>query len=72
MTTTAIKPVTRPKIRPRSDWGRDLPLTRGLYNFDSIRYDYFADSNAMFQAFKAGNPGIRQSQRGALWCPESA
>ena len=35
-------------------WGRDLPLTRGMYNFDEIRYDYFADSNAMFQAFKAG------------------
>ena len=35
-------------------WGRDLPVSRGLYNFDTIRIDYFRDATAMFEAFKAG------------------
>ena len=35
-------------------WGKDLPVNRGLHNFDTIRYDYFSDANAMFEAFKAG------------------
>jgi peptide/nickel transport system substrate-binding protein len=42
-------------LRKREDWwGRDLPFNRGLHNFDEIRYDYYADANAMFEAFKAG------------------
>ena len=24
-------------------WGRDLPINRGLWNFDEIRFDYFRD-----------------------------
>jgi peptide/nickel transport system substrate-binding protein len=32
-------------------WARDLPVTRGLYNFDEIRIDYFRDASAMFEAF---------------------
>jgi peptide/nickel transport system substrate-binding protein len=35
-------------------WGRDLPILRGLYNFDEIRIDYYRDAAAMFEAFKAG------------------
>jgi peptide/nickel transport system substrate-binding protein len=35
-------------------WGRDLPVSKGLYNFDEIRIDYFRDATAMFEAFKAG------------------
>lgn len=39
----------------RSDyWGKDLPVNRGRYNFDTIRYDYYKDFEVMFQAFKAG------------------
>ncbi|KGJ07994.1 ABC transporter substrate-binding protein [Paracoccus sphaerophysae] len=51
-------------------WGRDLPLTRGLYNFDSIRYDYFADSNAMSQAFKAGEIDVWRELNGVKWATE--
>jgi peptide/nickel transport system substrate-binding protein len=35
-------------------WGRNLPVSRGLYNFDRIRIDYYRDATAMFEAFKAG------------------
>ena len=35
-------------------WAKDLPISRGLYNFDRIRIDYYRDATAMFEAFKAG------------------
>lgn len=51
-------------------WGRDLPLLRGMYNFDSIRYDYFADTNAMFQAFKAGEVDVWRESSAVKWATE--
>lgn len=36
-------------------WGKDLPFNRGQWNFDQIRHDYFANPQAIFEAFKAGN-----------------
>ncbi len=35
-------------------WGADLPINVGRNNFDTIRVEYFADSNAAFEGFKAG------------------
>ena len=35
-------------------WGKDLPFNRGMWNFDEIRYEYFANPQAIFEAFKAG------------------
>ncbi len=35
-------------------WGRDLPINRGRFNFDEIRYDFYRDGNGMFEAFKKG------------------
>jgi len=33
-------------------WGKDLPINRGLYNFDRVRYEYFRDEDVRFEAFK--------------------
>jgi peptide/nickel transport system substrate-binding protein len=35
-------------------WGRDLPVNRGLWNFDQIRLDFYRESNSQFEAFKRG------------------
>jgi microcin C transport system substrate-binding protein len=35
-------------------WGADLPVNRGTYNFETIRYDYYRDRTVEFEAFKAG------------------
>ncbi|WP_323717118.1 extracellular solute-binding protein [Paracoccus aminovorans] len=48
-------------------WGRDLPVSRGLYNFDVIRYDYFADASTMFEAFKAGEIDVWRELVAARW-----
>lgn len=40
-------------------WGKDLPLQRGLWNFDQVRFDYYRDANAAFEAFKSGLADVR-------------
>jgi peptide/nickel transport system substrate-binding protein len=30
--------------------GEDLPVLRGLFNFDEIRYDFYRDANSLFEA----------------------
>ena len=50
-----VKPGERLVLeRDPNYWAKDLPISRGLYNFDSIRIDYYRDATAMFEAFKAG------------------
>jgi len=51
-------------------WGRDLPVSRGLYNFDTIRIDYFRDATAMFEAFKAGLIDYRAEDDVTRWRKE--
>ncbi|SNT68919.1 extracellular solute-binding protein [Paracoccus seriniphilus] len=51
-------------------WGRDLPINRGLNNFDEIRYDYFGDANAMFEAFKAGEVNVWRELSAQKWASE--
>lgn len=35
-------------------WARDLPVSRGQWNFGEVRFDYFRDAVPAFEAFKAG------------------
>ncbi len=35
-------------------WGRNLAVTRGQFNFDTVRIDYYRDSTAMMEAFRKG------------------
>jgi peptide/nickel transport system substrate-binding protein len=35
-------------------WANDLPILRGLYNFDEIRLDFYRDPGTLFEAFKSG------------------
>jgi peptide/nickel transport system substrate-binding protein len=41
-------------VRDENYWGRDLPVNRGRFNFNEIRFDYFRESSVMFDAFKSG------------------
>jgi peptide/nickel transport system substrate-binding protein len=40
-------------------WGKNLPLSRGVWNFDTVRFDYYRDANAAFEAFKKGDADVR-------------
>ncbi len=48
-------------------WGADLPVNRGLYNAEVLHYDYYGDSTAMFESFKAGELDIWREQNSARW-----
>ena len=48
-------------------WGRDLPLMRGRYNFDRIRYDYYRDGKIALEAFKSGEYDFRQENVAKDW-----
>ncbi len=53
--------------RDENYWGKDLPLKKGLYNFDQIQYDYYQDETVMFEAFKAGKIDIRAEGDAKRW-----
>lgn len=48
-------------------WGRDLPVNRGRFNFDEIRFDYYRDSIAMLEAFRRGQIDLRLEEDPGRW-----
>jgi peptide/nickel transport system substrate-binding protein len=48
-------------------WARDLPINRGRYNIDEIRFDYYRDAGAMFEAFKSGLVTFRDEDDPTRW-----
>ena len=51
----------------RNYWARDLPINKGLWNFNTLRFDYFKDGNAAFEAFKKGDADIRLESDPVKW-----
>ena len=48
-------------------WGRNLAVNAGRHNFDLIRYEYFRDANAAFEAFKKGLVDVRVENDPTRW-----
>ncbi|MGH6814864.1 MAG: extracellular solute-binding protein [Hyphomicrobiaceae bacterium] len=48
-------------------WAKDLPVNRGRYNFDEVRFEYFRDRTAGFEAFKAGVFDLREEFTAKDW-----
>ncbi len=40
--------------RVKDWWGKDLPVNRGFYNFDTMQLDYYRDNTVALEALKAG------------------
>ena len=56
------------EFQRRSDWwGDGLPVMTGQNNFDRIRYEYYRDRTASFEAFKKGNITFREEFRSRDW-----
>ncbi|MEM9474313.1 MAG: extracellular solute-binding protein [Pseudomonadota bacterium] len=53
--------------RNRNWWGADLPINQGRFNFDEVRIEYFGDSSAAFEAFKAGEYTFRTENTSRIW-----
>lgn len=54
-------------VRNPDYWGKDVAVARGHNNFDRIRYDYFRDANASFEAFKSGEYTLRIEDDPTRW-----
>ncbi len=48
-------------------WGRELPINRGLWNFDEIRFDYYRETNSHLEAFKRGLYDTRNEHDPGRW-----
>jgi microcin C transport system substrate-binding protein len=53
--------------RVADHWAKDLPVHRGRYNFDVVRYEYYRDRVAAFEAFKKGEMTVRQEFTSRIW-----
>jgi len=53
--------------RVKNWWGENLPVNKGQYNFDQIRYDYYRDSTIALEAFKAGEFDYRAENSSKAW-----
>ncbi len=51
-------------------WAENLPINKGQNNFDTIRYEYFADPNAAFEGFKGGTYTFRQENSSKSWATQ--
>ena len=48
-------------------WAKDLPVRRGLYNIDQIRFIYFKDRTPAFEAFLSGQIDFWPERSANAW-----
>jgi microcin C transport system substrate-binding protein len=53
--------------RNKDYWAKDLPVNKGRYNYDRIRFDYYRDQNIWFEAFKSGAYDVRRENSSKNW-----
>lgn len=51
-------------------WAKDLPVNVGHWNFERVRFEYFRDRRAQFEAFKAGDYLFREEFTSKTWATE--
>lgn len=56
--------------RVKDYWAANLPVNRGRFNFDTLRYDYYLDDNVAFEAFKAGAYDLREESSAKKWATQ--
>jgi len=53
--------------RVKDWWGAELPVMRGLNNFDTVRYEYYRDREIGFEGFTAKNYLFREEFTSRTW-----
>src|ERR1041385_6696193 len=53
--------------RVKDWWGADLPVSRGIYNFDIVRYEFYRDRDVAFEGFTAKNYLFREEFTARVW-----
>jgi len=53
--------------RVKDWWAADLPVNRGSYNFDVIRYEFYRDRDVAFEGFTGRNYLYREEFTARIW-----
>ncbi len=53
--------------RVKDWWGANLPVQRGLHNFDVIRYEFYRDRDVAFEGFTGKNYAFREEFTSRIW-----
>jgi microcin C transport system substrate-binding protein len=62
------KPGTYVTYKRRPDyWAKDLPVNRGRFNFDALRYEYFRDRDLELQGLLSGTFDLREEFTSVNW-----
>jgi microcin C transport system substrate-binding protein len=48
-------------------WGAQLPVARGHYNFDTVRYEYYRDRDVAFEGFTGKSYVFREEFTSRIW-----
>jgi len=48
-------------------WGKDLPVNKGLNNFDTIEFEYYRDAQVAIEAFTGGRFDFRRENSSKAW-----
>ena len=51
-------------------WGKDIPVNRGRYNFDTLKFDYFRDENVQLEAHKGDVLDVREESISKNWATQ--
>ncbi len=53
--------------RAKDWWAADLPVNRGSYNFDIVRYEFYRDRDVAFEGFTGKNYLFREEFTARIW-----
>jgi microcin C transport system substrate-binding protein len=53
--------------RVKDWWAADLPINRGSYNFDTVRFEFYRDRDVAFEGFTAKNYLFREEFTSRIW-----
>ena len=51
-------------------WGKDLPVNKGRYNFDRLKYVYYRSLDIAFEGFKSGQYTLHEEFTARKWVTE--
>ncbi|MDQ8727000.1 extracellular solute-binding protein [Bradyrhizobium sp. LHD-71] len=53
--------------RVKDSWAAGLPVTRGQYNFDTVRFEYYRDRDVAFEGFTGKSYLFREEFTSRIW-----
>jgi microcin C transport system substrate-binding protein len=64
----SFRPGAYVSYKRREDyWAKDLPVNRGRFNFDELRFEYYRDRTAELESLKAGAFDLREEFTSRDW-----